>query len=65
MPCSNQSKKAKQCACTHDCARKGNCCECIRYHRSSGELPACYFNAEFEQTYDRSINNYLKMQGRT
>jgi len=64
MSCSNQIENAKKCNCSYACSRKGKCCECIKYHRSSGELPACYFNAEFEQTYDRTINNYLKMQGR-
>jgi hypothetical protein len=26
-------------------------------------LPACFFNAEYEKTYDRSIENFIKMRG--
>jgi len=30
------------CACTSaDCVRKGKCCECVRNHKSHGNLPAC------------------------
>ena len=55
---SDQNKK--NCNCTYACSRKGICCECIAYHRKAGELPACYFSAEAERTYDRSIENYLR-----
>jgi hypothetical protein len=24
-------------------------------------LPACFFNAQFERSYDRSISNFIKM----
>ena len=64
MLCSNQTDNSKQCACTYDCPRRGKCCECVKYHRTKGQLPACYFNAEFEKTYDRSVSNYQKMLGR-
>lgn len=57
-------KNKKMCNCTYPCSRKGICCECLEYHRQSGELPACFFNKEFEATYDRSIRNYLKMAGK-
>ncbi|HOD18490.1 MAG TPA: DUF6485 family protein [Candidatus Cloacimonadota bacterium] len=57
----NINKNMESCNCSYSCSRKGQCCECIRYHRQAGELPACYFNAEFEKTYDRSVENYLKM----
>ncbi len=53
-----------ECNCTYQCSRKGICCECVTYHRASGELPACYFTKEGEATYDRSIENYKKLQGR-
>jgi hypothetical protein len=36
------------------------CCECVAYHRASGELPACYFDAKSEKTYDRSVEAYLR-----
>lgn len=57
-------KNVKSCNCTYPCSKKGHCCECIAYHRSMGELPACYFNEAAEKSYDRSINNYLKTKGR-
>ncbi|MCX7788092.1 MAG: DUF6485 family protein [Spirochaetes bacterium] len=50
----------KHCNCTYPCSRKGVCCECIAYHRSAGELPACYFPKEAERTYDRSVSFYLQ-----
>ena len=59
--CSIEGNK-KRCNCTYPCSKKGSCCECIEYHRQSGELPACYFDKKHEATYDRSISNYLKMK---
>ncbi len=57
--CTVQSNMAA-CNCTYACERKGICCECVAYHRKSGELPACYFSRAAERTYDRSIENYLR-----
>jgi len=51
----------KNCNCTYPCAKKGICCECISYHRKMKELPACYFSNEYEKTYDRSIENFIKL----
>jgi hypothetical protein len=49
------------CVCTYPgCLRHGNCQECVKYHRSSGELPGCYFDPKIEKTFDRSIENYLR-----
>jgi Domain of unknown function (DUF6485) len=64
MPeCPNQTANLAQCPCTYEpCSRKGVCCECLRYHRDSGELPACYFTPEVERTYNRSIAQFLKSQ---
>jgi hypothetical protein len=63
MPeCPNQEKNLKHCNCTYEpCSRKGICCECLAYHRRNRELPACYFPAEVEKTYDRSITRFLKI----
>jgi len=56
--CKVEPNKAK-CNCTYEpCARKGICCECVTYHRQSGELPACYFPDDAERTYDRSIEMF-------
>jgi len=63
MECAMKSNK-RHCNCTYEpCPRKHKCCECIRYHRESGELPACFFSAEAERTYDRSIGNFIRLHG--
>ncbi len=52
----------KNCPCTYPhCDMKGRCCDCIRYHRERGELPACYFPADVEKTYDRTIERFVKV----
>ncbi|MBP7793279.1 MAG: hypothetical protein KA120_09510 [Candidatus Goldbacteria bacterium] len=62
MTCENLKKNLSVCNCTYEpCPRKGRCCECIRYHKSSGELPACFFTKEEEKTYDRSIGHFIRM----
>jgi Domain of unknown function (DUF6485) len=64
MECISESHK-KVCNCTYEpCPRKYKCCECLHYHRRSGELPACFFSAEAERTYDRSISSFIRMQKR-
>lgn len=57
----NVVKNQTQCNCSYPCSKKGVCCECVEYHRNNNELPACYFNAKYEATYDRSVRSYLKM----
>ncbi|MFH1073861.1 MAG: DUF6485 family protein [Candidatus Firestonebacteria bacterium] len=59
MDCKKKTNLS-ECNCTYPCSRKGICCECITYHRDSGELPACYFTKEGEASCDRSIESYLK-----
>lgn len=60
MQC-KQKQNLASCNCTYQgCPRQGKCCECINYHRQANELPACYFSAEQEKTYDRSIDNFCK-----
>jgi hypothetical protein len=61
MECLNQKKNDFYCNCTYSCSRKKNCCECIAYHRRSGQLPACYFPDDVEKSYDRSINNFIRV----
>lgn len=61
MECIMEANK-KHCNCTYEpCARKHHCCECLHYHRKNGELPACFFTKEYEKTYDRSIENFIRM----
>jgi hypothetical protein len=58
--CKIEENKTK-CNCTYEpCSRKGICCECLTYHRRLGELPACFFPADVERTYDRSIERFIE-----
>jgi len=58
--CKIEQNKAK-CNCTYEpCSRKGICCECLAYHQRLGELPACFFPADIERTYDRSIERFIE-----
>jgi len=61
MECKKELNKIN-CPCTYDCAKKGICCECIKFHRERNELPACYFSKEQEKTYDRSIKYFLSIK---
>ena len=64
MEC-RKTENLKACTCTYDpCSRKGICCECIAFHRKSGELPACYFTESAERTYDRSIGHFVRQNTR-
>ncbi|HPY95703.1 MAG TPA: DUF6485 family protein [Candidatus Cloacimonadota bacterium] len=58
MDCNN----VQPCNCTYPCPRHGKCCECVASHRVNGELPACYFPAEAEKTYNRSIEYYMQLK---
>jgi hypothetical protein len=60
MECKAEKNRAG-CNCSYEpCSRKGMCCECLDYHRSMGELPACLFSKEDERTYDRSVRNFIR-----
>jgi len=48
------------CNCSYPCSKKGMCCECLRSHLRSGEVPACFFSDDVEKTYDRSIENFIR-----
>lgn len=64
MDC-NQNGNMADCNCTYEpCARKGNCCQCLRYHLHSRELPACCFPADVEKTYDRSFETFAGLVSR-
>ena len=57
----NKNSNLTNCNCTYEpCPRKGVCCECVAYHRANGELPACYFTADDERGYDRSIEHFIR-----
>jgi len=54
-----KDENAKNCSCTYPCERRGACCACVTYHRGKGQLPGCFFPAEAERTYDRSIRAFI------
>ncbi|RLE11889.1 hypothetical protein DRJ04_07205 [Candidatus Aerophobetes bacterium] len=63
--CPNLKENLKRCNCTYEpCSRKGRCCECLRYHWQAGELPACFFPAEVEKTYDRSLRRFIQLHAK-
>lgn len=61
MECKKTSN-VKKCPCTYSgCSRKGICCECLNYHLSSNELPACCFTPDAEKTYDRRFEKFIEV----
>lgn len=61
MEC-KQEENIKRCNCTYaGCDKKGICCECIAYHLKLKELPACFFPADVEKTYDRSFEKFIEI----
>ncbi len=61
MDC-RKERNSKRCNCSYEpCPRKGVCCDCLSYHISSRELPACFFPAEAERTYDRSYEHFARL----
>ncbi|MFH1753831.1 MAG: DUF6485 family protein [Candidatus Omnitrophota bacterium] len=61
--CNNYKENVEGCSCTYkSCGKRGVCCECVRYHIASGEIPGCFFPKEAEKTYDRSVENFIKTQ---
>ena len=61
MEC-NKSKNMENCKCTYEpCERKGICCECLKYHLKSRELPGCCFSEEAEKTWNRSFEYFAEL----
>lgn len=60
VDCKKEENK-KMCNCSFSCGKKGMCCDCIKYHKNLGELPACYFPNDVEKTGDRSIENFIRV----
>jgi len=61
MECRKQENLEK-CNCSYKgCPRKGLCCECLRYHLSKKQLPACCFPDDIEKTFDRSFNKFIEI----
>lgn len=61
MDC-KQDQNKRGCNCTYEpCSRKAICCDCIRYHLRSRELPACCFPNDAERTFDRSFEHFARL----
>ena len=44
----------KDCHCTQNCPRHGNCMERVKNHRAKG-VPGCFFSPKGEALHDRSF----------
>ena len=63
--CPKANANKARCNCTYEpCPRKGRCCECLQYHLSMNELPACAFPDDVERTYDRSFARFAAIHAR-
>lgn len=61
MECKKEQNSAR-CACTYSgCPKNGLCCECIKSHLKSRELPGCCFPPAAESTYDRSFEHFARL----
>lgn len=61
MEC-KKTENLAACTCTYEpCSRKGMCCECLRYHLKSRQLPGCCFPTSAERTYDRSFAHFARL----
>lgn len=64
MEC-QKAENTRHCNCTYEpCPRKGLCCECLQYHLSMQQLPACAFPTDVEKTYDRSFRRFIQVHSR-
>ena len=60
--CLRQNENKKRCNCSYEpCSKKGICCECIQYHLSRQELPACAFPDDIERSWDRSFQRFVEV----
>jgi len=61
MEC-QKDRNLQRCNCTYEpCPRKGTCCDCIAYHLTMRDLPACAFDDAAERTYDRSFEHFARL----
>ncbi len=61
MEC-KQDQNKQHCNCSYEpCSKKAVCCDCLRYHLNSRELPACCFPADAERSYDRSFEHFARL----
>lgn len=61
MEC-KQTVNLESCNCSYEpCSRKGICCDCLRYHLKSRQLPGCCFPDGAEKTFDRSFAHFARL----
>ncbi len=61
LGCQKEQNKEK-CNCSYpSCSRKGICCECLRYHLSNRQLPACCFTGDLAKTHERSFEKFAEL----
>jgi hypothetical protein len=61
MDC-KQDRNMKNCNCSYEpCSRKGVCCDCVSYHLKIRQIPACFFPADAERSYDRSFEHFARL----
>ncbi len=61
MDC-KQDQNMKNCNCSYEpCPRKGACCDCVSYHLKNRQVPACFFPADAERSYDRSFEHFGRL----
>jgi len=62
MECKKE-RNLEFCNCTYQgCEKKGVCCDCVQYHIKLGQIPACFFPDDVEETFDRSIAKFIESQ---
>jgi hypothetical protein len=63
MECQRESNAAN-CPCLHtECSKHGVCCDCLRYHLSLEQLPACCFPSDIAKTDERSFSKFVEIHG--
>lgn len=56
-----KNKNLEHCNCTYSsCPYTGMCCDCMARHLTKRQLPACFFSAEAEQSFNRSFEHFAK-----
>ena len=54
------TRTGADCKCTYEsCSRKGNCCQCVAFHRERGEATGCMFTPDGERSYDRTLKSLM------
>jgi hypothetical protein len=64
MVCEGKERNLSKCNCSYPgCDKKGKCCDCLHFHLSMKQLPACCFPDDVEASYDRSFRKFVEVCG--